>query len=338
MASTYFGTTLAHTADNVHLVYEAMYATGRLPVDQYDWAYFQHDIGSIASDGLHQVLNDIQMGVNVFTHLVNNDPALDGYGYPIASIPFIEIAASAVQEGVAVFQAGVNVITSVSNALATVGGGVASSLGQLFVGNLGPALSAFGDAIGSAATELFNSLKDAIEHIFPVVLDFGDKGYNLTSLDTSAAFLQMDGNVSDHVAWIGEGSALLAFDKNGNGVVDGAGEISLSLLKPGARSDLEGLSALDSNHDGVVSTADNDFSRLLVWFDKNANGVSDPGEALTASQAGLGSISLDLTWNSHVYKGNFIDNTSSFTTMDGMQHAAYDVQLTKEFTGSIIGT
>lgn len=337
MASSYFGTTIAHTADNVPLVYQAMYATGRLPVDKYDWAYFYHDIGSISTDGLGKALNDIAMGGSVFSHLINGDPATFGYGYPIASIPFIGLGAAAYQEGVAVFQAGVSVITSVGNAVATAWGGLSSAMGSLMGGDLEGALNSFAGGIGAAVGGFFKSIEDAIEHILPVVLDFGDKGPNILSLSHSHAMLEMSPGIRDHVAWVGDSSGILALDSNHNGVVDGASEISFMSLKAGAKSDLDGLSAMDTNHDGILDAHDKNFGDLFVWFDHNGNGADESGEAMTLVQAGVKSIDLHLNWNGMVIGDSYSPNQTTFETTSGVIHAAYDMEFAKEYTDHMIG-
>ncbi len=38
--------------------------------------------------------------------------------------------------------------------------------------------------------------------------------------------------------------------------------------RPGASTDLEGLAAFDTNHDGKLTDQDDQWSKLLLWQDK----------------------------------------------------------------------
>jgi len=82
------------------------------------------------------------------------------------------------------------------------------------------------------------------------------------------------------------------YDRNQDGVVSNSRELSFVDDKPGAKSDLDGLSAFDSNRDGLFSSADADFADFRVWKDANGNGQSDQGELMTLADAGIASITL----------------------------------------------
>jgi hypothetical protein len=43
------------------------------------------------------------------------------------------------------------------------------------------------------------------------------------------------------------------------------------------------LRLLDSNGDGYISSLDEIFPRLNLWFDRNHNGVGDEGESVALS-------------------------------------------------------
>jgi hypothetical protein len=46
--------------------------------------------------------------------------------------------------------------------------------------------------------------------------------------------------------------------------------------------------------DAVVSAADPIYARLLLWTDRNHNGISEPDELAMLASAGIGVIRLDL--------------------------------------------
>src|SRR5207237_10374045 len=45
--------------------------------------------------------------------------------------------------------------------------------------------------------------------------------------------------------------------------------------------------------DDVVSAADAVFGQLLLWTDRNHNGISEPDELQTVASAGVGAIALN---------------------------------------------
>ncbi|MBI5139416.1 hypothetical protein HZA26_02285 [Candidatus Nomurabacteria bacterium] len=57
----------------------------------------------------------------------------------------------------------------------------------------------------------------------------------------------------------------------------------------------EALRLLDSNHDTVVDNKDPLFRKLLLWNDKNGNGVAERNEVFTLSE--LGVVSIDLNYS-----------------------------------------
>jgi hypothetical protein len=145
------------------------------------------------------------------------------------------------------------------------------------------------------------------------------------------------------MAWtaVGVSDGWLALDRNGNGRIDNGAEMfsnvapqseSVQRLKLGFRA----LAVYDQpanggNGDGVVDRRDAVFSKLLVWVDKNHNGISEPGELLTMQQAGIQSISLHhepSAWTD-IY-GNLFHNRSKIVFAGGTpagDHYVYDVTL-----------
>jgi Ca2+-binding RTX toxin-like protein len=178
------------------------------------------------------------------------------------------------------------------------------------------------------ATGAIGSGNRFLQELPPIVLDLNGDGRFAASLAVS---FDVDGDgTKDRVGWIDPGDAFLVLDRNGNGLVDNGGEISFLTDKPGAVSDLDGLSAYDSNSDGRFDALDARFGEFRIWQDQDKDGVSDAGELKTLAEAGLASISLVRTANpdptpdtaSQVLLG-----TSSFTMAGGAVGRVGDVAL-----------
>ncbi|HEX8062278.1 MAG TPA: hypothetical protein VF535_03600, partial [Allosphingosinicella sp.] len=89
--------------------------------------------------------------------------------------------------------------------------------------------------------------------------------------------------------------------------------------KAGARTDLEGLVAFDSDGDGKLGTHDVRFGEFRLWFDSNGNGATDAGELLTLAEAGILEISLTAPINPDARAdagGNVVFGRGSFTRTD----------------------
>ncbi|HJQ18166.1 MAG TPA: hypothetical protein VJ859_14350, partial [Allosphingosinicella sp.] len=165
----------------------------------------------------------------------------------------------------------------------------------------------------------------------PIVLDLDGDGLELVSMRRSRAKFDLDGDGDrDKTSWIGRGDGFLFLDRDGNGTVSGVDELSFVADKPGALSDLDGLAAFDSNHDGKISAADDRFANFHVWRDSNGNGKVDGREILSLADADVKEIQLNAaptaqSWN---FGDAALVNQGSFTHLDGSMDALGDVALT----------
>ena len=95
------------------------------------------------------------------------------------------------------------------------------------------------------------------------------------------------------------------------------------------------------NGDGWIDDKDAIYSKLLIWVDKNHNGISDPGELLTLKQAGILRISLTYApepWTDAF--GNKFRFRAQMITTAAANQVVYDVLLQEaaHVPGSTVST
>jgi hypothetical protein len=133
----------------------------------------------------------------------------------------------------------------------------------------------------------------------------------------------------------GKRSPNVVIDRDNDGLITTASELSFLTEKPDARSDLEALGALDSNRDRKIDATDLRFGELKVWVDANRNGITDAGELKTLQELGIASISLAAAANQTQVKlgDNVLLATSSFTLTDGTVRTVGDAALAYKPSG-----
>lgn len=172
----------------------------------------------------------------------------------------------------------------------------------------------------------------------PIVLDLDGDGVELVNRDKSRVGFDWDGDGRrNRTGWVGANDGLLVLDRNDDGTVTNAGELSFTSDKPGAKSDLDGLTAFDSNGDGILSGQDEQFASFHVWRDANSSGTVDQGEFLTLEQAGVASITLTGTAvnQSWEWDQNVIVNNGSYTRTDGTTSGFADVAFSYAVTPGV---
>jgi Ca2+-binding RTX toxin-like protein len=164
----------------------------------------------------------------------------------------------------------------------------------------------------------------------PIVFDFDKDGNSLISLADSTTRFDMNGDgVADKTGWIEADDAFLALERNGNGIVDDIKEISFIQDKQGAKTDLEGLAAFDTNANGLLDGGDARFVEFKLWFDRNSNGATDAGELLSLAEAGIASITLQGTATGEAVTAgqNITYNRSAYALNNGGSGTLLDVGL-----------
>jgi Ca2+-binding RTX toxin-like protein len=183
----------------------------------------------------------------------------------------------------------------------------------------------------------------------PLVLDLDGDGIELSWRTGGSAHFDIDNDLyAERTAWAARDDGMLARDINGNGKID-AGE----LFGDGDSYGLNILAALDGNHDGIVSAADNGladfngdgvvnasdtFGSLLVWQDRNEDRVSQSSELTTVGQRGIisfavpanGGVTLDAHGQPQIVEtinGSHVIGSTTFTRGDGSTGTAGEVLL-----------
>lgn len=140
------------------------------------------------------------------------------------------------------------------------------------------------------------------------------------------------------MGWVSANDGVLALDINKNGKIDSGrelfGENSERAQKDSKSTRFNnGFSALaqyDTNADGVIDAKDKIFGDLLVWQDRNSDGVSQVGELKSLDKANIKSINLKYenvtsTSNPNMVAGNEVKLMGSYTAADGKTHKMADV-------------
>ena len=131
----------------------------------------------------------------------------------------------------------------------------------------------------------------------PLVIDLGEYGIELTSIENGVHFDLDNNGFAEQTSWIGTEDGFLALDRNNNGTIDNGSELfgDQVMLKNGdiSSSGFEALAEFDENDDGIIDSNDSVFFNLWVWIDENHNGISESGEFKTLPEQGIVSVGLD---------------------------------------------
>lgn len=130
------------------------------------------------------------------------------------------------------------------------------------------------DKVRDAAKKFETSKSD------PLIVDLDKNGFNVTDVENGTYFDLDSNNYVERTAWTRE--AFLAIDVNSNGVIDNGSELLSDTMKKGngevALNGFDALASFDANGDGKIDVNDSSFSKIILWTDKNSDGISTPDE------------------------------------------------------------
>ena len=91
----------------------------------------------------------------------------------------------------------------------------------------------------------------------PLILDLGGDGIELTSLENSEVYFDIDGDgFREKTGWLKSDDGLLVFDRNGDGYINDISELFGNQTTGGFTE----LQELDSNNDGQITAEELLFS------------------------------------------------------------------------------
>lgn len=174
----------------------------------------------------------------------------------------------------------------------------------------------------SYSQEFYEKHKERVEFssvnfIDPLVIQYDKNAKPLDFLEDEMSFMfdiDSDGKV-DEIPVLKEGNGFLAWDKNGNGIIDDGRE----LFGPNTNNGFEELRALDKDNNGWIDEADPIFDKLQVWsMDENGQET-----VMALGKSGVGAIFLgDVSTEMMVSKSAMdplahLKSTSMFVREDG---------------------
>jgi len=152
----------------------------------------------------------------------------------------------------------------------------------------------------------------------PIVLDLDGDGIELVNANDADIFFDVNGDGEvERTGWAAADDGLLVFDKDMDGEATNIDEISFVGYKEGARTDLEGLRAFDTNGDGLLDAGDAQFGQFKIWRDANQDGVSQKGELVGLTAAGISAIELTSDETVRVVGDNVSFGTGAYHRSDG---------------------
>ena len=178
--------------------------------------------------------------------------------------------------------------------------------------------------------------------IDPLVFDLGGDGITTVSLEESNAFFDLDNNgFAEKTSWVGVKEGLLAYDKNGDGVINGGNELfgDRTLMKDGktlASSGFAALTEYDDNKDGKIDSNDVIYALLRIWQDADGDGIASAGELRRLVDLGIVSIGLSYSNTGVTDSANNIQvRTGTFTLADGSSRTVGEYLLNRNPVHSV---
>ncbi|WP_018713971.1 hypothetical protein, partial [Campylobacter ureolyticus] len=167
----------------------------------------------------------------------------------------------------------------------------------------------------------------------PIVIDMDGDGIELLPMDGTINFDHDNNGFKEATGWVSGDDALLALDKNKNGIIDNGSEL---FGDHSSSNGFEELKKYDLNSDGFINKDDEIWYELVLWQDKNANGISDEGELTKLSESKIKAIDLRYTNVSKEFLENHIKQTTKVIFSDEKTAEAVDVNFKVDLSDTIM--
>ena len=158
----------------------------------------------------------------------------------------------------------------------------------------------------------------------PLTFDLDNDGIETVGISaTNPILFDHNGDgVKTGTGWVAADDGMLVLDRNGNGSIDNGRELfGDSTIKSNGQVATDGFNALadiDSNADGMVNSADTQYTNLRIWRDLNQDGISQTGELFTLTSLNIASINVGSNLNSQTLaNGNQVADLGTYTKIDG---------------------
>jgi Ca2+-binding RTX toxin-like protein len=194
----------------------------------------------------------------------------------------------------------------------------------------------FIDELAPSPTGLVDLFRTAVarDSGSPLVLDMDGDGIELTAMNAPGSVyfdMDMDG-FKEATGWITGGDALLVTDRNSNGAIDNRNELFGNDAT--YANGFLNLKSFDSNGDNKITSADSNWSKLKVWIDANADGVSQTAELYTLASKNITSINLAYADVNYAIAGNNVRQEST-ATIGGANRKIVDAWLSYDNANTI---
>ncbi|MCR5608463.1 MAG: hypothetical protein K6G26_05310, partial [Lachnospiraceae bacterium] len=238
---------------------------------------------------------------------------LHKYGYSqLGSLFMGEVFVTAVE------LVGVVVGASISAPVLAFAGIAGGIIGALWGTEFGEMMGEFwGEIMGYEDNVYGTAARTAPYVADPLVIDFDGDGFETLSVKDGVYFDEDVRGLKEKTAWVAPDDAMLAIDLNDNGKIDDGSELfgTSTIMANGklANTGFMALSQYDLNKDGIIDINDEIYSKLLVWQDKNSDGISQDSELLSLEEAGIESIELNTISESgrNIAKINYYDGRTT---------------------------
>jgi len=147
----------------------------------------------------------------------------------------------------------------------------------------------------------------------PIIFNLGNGDYQLTGRSDPVLFDISATGTPSRIGWTARGTeeAFLWLDRNQNGRVDDGSELfgNATFLRNGQRAPngFVALAEYDKNGDGLIDANDPVWNSLMLWVDRNHDGIAQLNEIQPIAASSITAIELSYHWTGrHDQFGNVL--------------------------------